>query len=365
MKTPILYKILFLLIWMPTMVQASSLSPIKEKHTKEKTIKKSFNVNPNATFNVTNRYGNINVITWNENRIDIEVSIKVEGNNEDRLISKLNQLDVAFQAAPNKVSAITSFDGNSYDTSWWNKRVSNNIKMEINYVVKIPITNNVQLFNDYGNITLDKLEGNALIKCDYGKITTKELMGNKNELRFDYTKDCYFEYIKTGTIDADYSSFTIAKTNDISIKADYTSSHIETAEDIIYNCDYGSMKIDRANNIDGQGDYLTLIVGDVYKNVSIDADYGSIKIDRLKENTENVTIKSDYTGIKIGYEPSFNFQFDITLEYASLSGDNDFNFSKKHIESRSKYYAGYHGNTNTNGKVTIDSDYGSVTFHKN
>ena len=64
--------------------------------------------------------------------------------------------------------------------------------MEINYVIKLPITNSVDLSNDYGGINLEKLEGRATISCDYGKITTKELMAENNVLSFDYTSDSYF-----------------------------------------------------------------------------------------------------------------------------------------------------------------------------
>ena len=113
--------------------------------------------------------------------------------------------------------------------------------MKINYVVKMPITNHVDLSNDYGNITLGTLEGRAEISCDYGKITTKELLADNNVINFDYTNNSYFEYIKSGKINADYSGFTVAKTKDLTIVADYTKSLIEIAENVNYNCDYGSL----------------------------------------------------------------------------------------------------------------------------
>lgn len=364
MKTTILYKACFLLLMMPTLIFASNDNPVKEKHTKEKTIKKSFNVNADAEFGITNRYGNINIMTWSENRIEIEVTIKVEGNNIDKVNKKLNQLDVAFQSAPNKVTAITAINGSSSDTSWWNKRKDNNVKMEINYVVKMPITNTVRLFNDYGNINLDKLEGDAYIKCDYGKITTKELLGDNNTLRFDYSNNCYFEYIKNGKITADYSSFTVAKTKGLDIKADYTKSIVEISENVNYNCDYGSLKIANINNLEGKGDYLTLRLGNVFKTVSLRANYGSIKIDRMASKAKSIDINSDYVGITIGHDPNFNFNFDIDLDYGSLRESDGFNFTNKEEEHIKKHYDGYYGSQNSGNLVKINSEYGSITFKK-
>ena len=362
MKRALQFKTLIAFLMLPLLISATN--KIDDKHKKTKTINKTFSVKSNATLKVDNSYGNIDVITWNDNRIVFEITITTSGNNEEKVENKLNEIDVKFSSSSDFVSAETQFNKNS-SKSWWNWNSRNNVNMKINYVIKMPITNQVDLNNDYGNINLDKLEGRAKINCDYGKITTKELMADNNDLNFDYTKGCYFEYIKSGKINADYSDFTVSKTKTLNINADYTNSEIEIAEDISYNCDYGSLKINKANNISGNGDYLTTVIGDVYKNISIRADYGSIKINRMTDNAGNVTIKSDYVGIKIGYAPGYNFDFEIDLEYASLNDDNDLEFTKKIIESSDKYYAGYRGSKSSGNTISVTSDYGSLTLFKN
>ncbi|SDS28067.1 hypothetical protein SAMN04515667_1820 [Formosa sp. Hel1_31_208] len=362
MKT--LYKLVFTIALLPSLVLANTSEGWKGQHTKEKTIKKEFNVNSNATLKVDNSYGNINITTYEGSTISFEVHIKTNGNDLDKVKEKLDDITVEFNASNAMVSAKTLFS-KSKSKSWWNWGKNNNVNMEINYVIKMPITNNVDLNNDYGSIDLDKLEGRANINCDYGKITTKELMATNNSITFDYTNNCYFEYINSGKINADYSSYTVGKTKSLDINADYTKSEIEIAEGIAYNCDYGSMKINNANNVEGNGDYLTLRLGTIYKNVNIKADYGSIKIENMAANAENIDIESDYNGITIGYDSGYNFNFDIDLEYASLRNADDFEFTKKRIESSDKYYQGYRGNSSSGNMIRIKSDYGSVTFKQN
>ena len=363
MKTTILYKLLFAFILVPTLLFANTNGESNGKHTKEKTIKKEFNVNANATLKVNNSYGNINITTYEGSTITFEVRIKTNGNDLEKVTKKLNEIDVEFSGSSSMVSAKTLFSKNK-SNSWWNWGKNNNVNMEINYIIKMPITNNVDLNNDYGNIDLDKLEGRAMINCDYGKITTKELMADNNSISFDYTNNSYFEYIKSGSINADYSGYTVGKTNKLSINADYTKSEIEIAENVTYNCDYGSIKINNANNVSGNGDYLSVRLGNIYKNVNIKADYGSIKIEKMAANAGNIDIESDYNGITIGYDSNYNFNFDIDLEYASLRDADEFEFTKKRIESTDKYYQGYHGNSNSGNMIRIKSEYGSVTFKK-
>ncbi|GGZ86947.1 hypothetical protein [Algibacter mikhailovii] len=362
MKRVIQLNIALVFFILPLILMASN--PKEFSHTKSKTINKEFAVNKNALLKVNNSYGNLDIVTWEENRIVFEITITASGNNEEKTQEKLNEINVNFSGTRDLVSAETTF-GNKKSGSWWNWGSNSKIKMKINYKIKMPITNAVNLSNDYGNINLGKLKGRAQISCDYGKITTKELMGDNNQLSFDYTKGCYFEYVKSGKINADYSDYTLSKTKDITINADYTNSKIELAEDVSFNCDYGNITIDAANNINGKGDYLTTVIGDIYNDVTLNADYGSIKIKQLTENARNVTIKSDYVGINIGYVNDYNFNFDIKLEYGSLRDDNDLVFIKKRIESTDKYYNGYRGNQTSGNTISIESDYGSVTLKQN
>ena len=361
MRTLIQFKLALALLLIPMTVLGNT-SPEVAKSTKEKQIKKTFNVDSDATLKINNSYGNIDIVTWNENRIEFDITIKVTGNNSEKVEDRLNDIDVKFSASNEWVAAETLFG--KKNKSWWNWGSNNKLKVEINYRVKLPMTNNVNLNNDYGSINIDKLEGRAQINCDYGKITTKELMAENNVINFDYTNNSYFEYINSGKISADYSGFTIAKTKNIELNADYSKSIIEVSENIKYNCDYGSLKVDKVNNIEGNADYLTLRLGTVFKNASLKADYGAIKIERLASNANNVMIESDFVGITIGYDAGYNFDFDIDLEYASLRGSDDFNFINKVVDGSEKYYSGYNGTQNSGNNVKIESEYGSVTFKK-
>jgi len=362
MKRATLYKVSIIFFLLPLMLFANNGQ--KGKYTKEKTIKKEFNVSKYATLKINNSYGNLDIITWDQNRIEFEILIETSGNNEEKVQEKLDDITVNFDTASDYVSAVTKFSKNN-SSSWWKWGANNNVNMKVNYIVKIPVTNNVDLENDYGAINLAKLEGKATLNCDYGKIITKELFADDNDITFDYSNNCYFEYIKSGKINADYSDYTISKTNSIDITADYTKSKIEIAEDVNYNCDYGGLTIEKINNLKGHGNYLTVRLGEIYKNVDINADYGSIKIEKITKNAGDIFIESDYVGIKLGYDSDYHFDFEIDLEYGSLKHNDELEFLKKRIESSDKYYTGYYGSEHSGKRIRINSEYGGVTFNRN
>lgn len=375
MKT-ILYKstILLFLIF-PIFSPAEAKDPIKRpergsidgftgKYTKEKVINKEFAVNSDALLKVSNSYGNLNITSWSENRVLIEVHIKTNGNNEEKVIEKLNEIDVLFEASSSMVSAKTIFDKerSSWGWSWGN---NNNVNMQIDYIIKVPVKNNINLDNDYGGINLDRIDGHARINCDYGRLEIGELRGRSNQLNFDYTTKSSIGYINSGEINADYSGFTIGKAGNLVINADYTNSKVQQMENLQYSCDYGNLDIGEAKNIQGDGDYININLGILHGNVDIESDYGNVKIQELSANAGNVRISTDYSGVKIGYHPDYHFNFEIKTEYADVRGKDDFEINISNEKNTEKYYKGFYGSNNSGNNVSIDSEYGDVSFSRN
>src|SRR5690606_34021609 len=252
-----------------------STNMLKGRHTKEKKISKQFNVSPDAILKINNSYGNIDLKTWDQNRVSIEVIIKTNGNDEQKVREKLDEINVEFNQTSASVSARTLF--RKENSSWFSNifSSSNNVNMEINYIVRAPVTNNVDLSNDYGHIFIDKLSGNARISCDYGRLDIGELNGNNNQINFDYSRNSRFGYINRAVINADYSEFSIDDARSIDLNADYTTSKIKRVESLKFSCDYGSLSVDKVKVIEGSGDYLSTRIGDLYQSANLNFDYGS------------------------------------------------------------------------------------------
>lgn len=363
MKTTYFKNILLALALLPYFVLATD-GPVKGKYTKEKTIKKEFIVNTDALLKIKNSYGNLNITSWNEDRVRIEVHITTNGNNEKKVQERLNDITVDFDASASEVEAITNLSkqsGNWYNR--WNNK--NQVNMQINYTVKVPVKNSVNLNNDYGNISLDRIDGHAKINCDYGRLTIGELRGRNNEINFDYTSKSTFGFINSGQINADYSGFTIEKAGDLKINADYTTIAIDSMKDLNYSCDYGAMDVKQVGSISGIGDYISTNFGKVTGDVSISADYGGVKIKELTETAGDVTIKTDYSSIKIGYHPNYAFNVEISTKYAGVSGTDALELSVSMEKSTSKYYKGFHKQENSGNTMYLSSQYGGISLIKN
>ena len=294
-------KFLVILFIAPVLVLANTI----KKHEKTKTIRKQFTVEEDATLYIKNKYGNVNITTWDKNSVEITVKITVKGNDLDRVEDKLEAIRINFEANKDLVEARTIIEKTSSGWSFWGK--SNAINYKINYYVKMPVTNNADLHNKYGNIELDVIKGKTNIDCDYGSIQVEKLLNTTNSINIDYCGNSNIQYMKSGSLNADYSKITIGETEKIKVNADYTGVKIGRADDIVFNCDYGSITIDDAKYIDGNSDYAGMRIGTLRKKLNINTDYGGLKVKNLMNGFESFSVNGSYAGIKIGTSSNNNF----------------------------------------------------------
>lgn len=356
-----LYKIILVLLLLPFMVSGNT---IKKKYEKSRVIKKEFSVNSDAKVALNNRYGNLNITTWSKNRVEIEVTITVKGNDMDDVVERLSTIDVVFNTSKSLVQAETIFEKRTSSWSWWKK--SKNMNYQINYVVKMPKSNSVDLDNDYGSIYLTDLDGKADINCDYGKISVGDLSARENSINLDYCSSSSITYMKSGNVNVDYSKITVDETEKVNVNADYSTVKLGKTRNVDFNSDYGAITINEADDVNGNSDYASMRFGEIRKNLTIDTDYGSISVKNLAKGFESVDINGQYAGIKIGVAPGAVFNFEIDLQYAGFSRDNDnIEFFKSISKTTKKYYEGKYGKGNTNSKIKIRSQYGGVSIRKN
>lgn len=345
--------ILFLLL--PALLLANTGE--NGKHKKEKRITKAYLVNSDAGIDIKNSYGNIYVTTWDEDKIELDILIKVSGDDEDWVEKRIASITVEINALKNLVSAETVI-GNSIKSS----RGGNS--MEINYTVKIPRKGSVKLSNKYGNIITSDLIGSANISCKYGKVTLARLSSNNNAIDLEYVDAASIGKIAVGSIDARYSKVNVADFDRLAFNSKYTDLNAESGDALSYSSDYGKINLARIGNINGNGNYLTIIVAELTKNLEIETRYSNVKIGNIAASGGNINVNGGYTSVEAGFSPGYAFDFDINGKYSNIKLDGDLQVNTRHDSDKAKVFKGFHRKSGAN-RVTINSDYGNINLWKN
>lgn len=227
----------------------------------------------------------------------------------------------------------------------------------------MPASNMLEVNNDYGDITLDNLLGKAEINCDYGKLFIGELHHKENEINIDYNGKSTIEYIKGGTINSDYSTIEIEKSDILKVNADYSHILIGTAKNVKYNCDYGDLNAENIGTISGNSDYFHVKIKNLSNSAKLSSDYGSIKIANILKGFSEVKISSEYGNIKVGVADNTAYNFKANVEYGNLKYDpSNYTFYKKVTKNSSKYYEGHYLRENSSSNINLQTNYGSVAI---
>jgi hypothetical protein len=324
---------------------------------KTKNIKKAYYVNSDAGINIDNSYGNVTLSTWDEDKIELDINIKVSGTNEAWVNQRINEIDVDINALKNLVSAKTILGNTNY------RAKGNNNSFEINYIIKIPKKGGVTIRNKYGSIFANDLWSTTDLYCKYGKIATGKLYGGKNTIQMEYCPGSTIEYINYGAITARYSGLRIDLFSRIDLLSDYTDVNILEGDLIKYSSKYGTLIIEKAKSVEGTANYMTLKFGEINDNFKLTAKYCEITIDNLSAKSNDLAINAGYSNMKIGYNNNFAFDFDINVRYANFKYENDLIFSDREETNYSKSFQGYFNKKGLH-KLTINSDYGNINLLK-
>lgn len=343
MKT---YFNIFALLFLISQSLLANESPVVEE---VKVLEKAYNVNSTANLSINNKYGNVTMTTWDKNVIEIRVEIKVDGKDNNAVREKLNSISVEFSGTASNVSAVTKIN---------NMKGGKKTNISIHYTVKLPKTNSIEIRNQYGNLFLDELKGASNINVDYGNITVGKLHNSLNTLNLDYVTTAKIDYVKSATVNIDYSKLDINKAEVLTLNADYTDVTLGEVNDLINNMDYGNLSVSKIDKVSNTADYTNVKIGTLTHSFVSSGDYGAISIQRVSKGFDKIIINSDYSGVSLGIDASAGYSIIGNMQYGDLKYPSNVTMSKKIIKNTSSYYEGKAGNGS--GTIEIKMSYGSA-----
>ena len=101
------YNIHFILPLLLALFQSVGLqaAPDVARQDYERKYSESYPVNADGTVSLTNRYGEINVETWAQNKVQIDVRVRVTASSKDKAESTFDRITINFMGGGNRASA--------------------------------------------------------------------------------------------------------------------------------------------------------------------------------------------------------------------------------------------------------------------
>ena len=269
----------------------------------EKDYNESFELAPENKVEITNKYGEVIVRVWNENRVKISVRVTAEGKNQEVVNKTMSRVNIALRKVGQTVIADTEIQSNNSGISFLNevedysKSLFGKQKLTINYEVWMPENIDLSVNNKYGDVYLASLSANVGITLAHGDLKGNKING-RLEMDHSYGKST-FDYINRGRINMRGAEITVEEGSSFSFQS--SSSTIR-----LYNVHYA--KIDSRNDkiyatnigeLVGMGRFSDVRAERVIKNVDLNFSFGEIDLSQIDQKFKNINLIGKSTDINL------------------------------------------------------------------
>jgi hypothetical protein len=331
-----------------------------------KEFHKEYTAGTNTTLEISNRYGDVVIQSWEKDQVVIDVKITVELPNKEKAEKLLSYIDVQFSEGENLISAKTVIDDKFNFTGWG----SDSRKFSIDYNIKMPVATALTLTNKYGDTDIDELHGLVNIDIKYGDLEAGKLTrGNikpLSRLNIAYGK---------GTISAAgwldltvryVGNMGIIKSQALLLDSKYSKLNIGETSSIVGESKYDNIRIEKINNLVLENGYTETNIGTLTKKLTYNGSYGSFSIDRVAAEFESIKVETHYMGVKLGIDGSACYNLDARVTYGGLKFNEDnFKNQRRIIENNSSEVSGIVGKEESPAAtVNVVASYGSVKLYR-
>jgi len=297
-----------------------------------KNYSKTYSVDANDVLSIENKYGNVTVNTWNRNEFKVDVQIRVSAGSDDATSKLLNSVSVSDAKNGSTVAFRTNIE--DIKTSWFSGFGNGSRKIQIDYVVYMPIKNDLVIDNRYGAITLPDLDGRITINSAYGSLKAGSLPGESV------------------------------------LRVKYGNANMGNLGNCTLQLSYGDLAVTSINTLTADVSYSPVKIGKLHSEGTINLRYGGgLQIGDLDRAVRSLVISSSYSNVDIGLSGDEIADFAITTHYGDFNyGDHAVTITDKDRDDDrgfhpTKNYKGYIGKGGSGKTITISANYGNVKFN--
>lgn len=316
-----------------------------------KKLYKSWPVKNVSSFQVDNKFGNINFVNTRDDSVTIDILVSIKGLSESRARMMASDIRFEFSNENGKLKAETIFDDDFKGEK----------DFTIVYTVNIPINRYIDVKNKFGNVTLGDLTTGGNFNIAYGNIQGRTLVasGNKSiELELKYG-NATFEKINTLKADIDYSKFNAQAIGKAILDTKYSTVIIQKCLDMRTESQYDSYNINNVENISIESKFTGFRIDELLTSIDVNTEYGDIFVKHISKDFNKIKVDNKFGNIKIGIDSGANYNLISDTQFCEIKfpkGD----IKKSIKDDFRKYYEVRIGGENPSSDVKILSKHGNV-----
>ena len=358
----ILFKPKRLLILLALMLLALMLGTLAsaQDHTDKRSVRRSFPVSLETTLEVHNKYGKIQVATWDKDSVAIEVDINLSESSSSKLKKLKEGTQISFTGTKSYIIAKTVIESESGRIASELKSISNTIsgsnkRIEINYMVYLPAHMDVVLNNKFGDIYMDDLDGQVDITLSNGVLKANRLKGNASiSLSFG---NGMIRSLGSANLKLSYSDMVLNEVSQLDLSSKSSKLNVDSVNVLKIDSRRDKLYFTHVGYLYGKGNFTQIWVYDLMRESDLYMKYGELTIEHVMPGFNKIYVESDYTDMTLYYDKAVSLEFDILHHKKALLRLPGLEVLSEETPSGKDHFktVGTMGSNTPTGKLSIDA----------
>lgn len=301
---------------------------LSEKATKK--VKLEVKTERSVEVRLTNKYGKVNIISWDKDSVKIIVDITAFAKTKEdaeKIVQRVYiepvydekyvilTTEITEKASGNVISQLID---NLVEKG---KEAIDKSNVDIDITVMMPERGKLTLNNKYGDINFEKnFKGTLQLTLAYGNLTAGDLPPFAN-LNIQSGK-AYIGTMQNGRVAIKYGEFNLKNVDRLYLESHSSEVNIDEIRDLDMDSRNDDFDIIVAHSMTGKTSLSKVFVQEMRQKARLEMQGGSFKVRTLKQSFEWIDIQSKSTDIKITPEENLAYQLDVSGTPAEIVSNN-------------------------------------------
>lgn len=282
-----------------------------------KNISQSFKVDDKSTVELTNKYGQVILQTWDKDSVEVKVKITAYGKNDETLTKNMERVDIDFTNFADVLTIETVLDRNSSvfkevinSLGDYSKTLISKNKISIDYELTIPHDASLKLDNRYGDVYVESLRQESTISVAHGDFKADELTGT-SKLNLSFCK-ARIKKLDKAFLELKGAELDLREGGDIVLTSSSSTFEVKTVQSLKVDSRNDKIHLEKATAVRGYSSFSNILIDSILDRIDMELNYGDLLVHSVRSNFNLVALKSKTADVNVSLDMGSYFSAALT-----------------------------------------------------
>ncbi len=301
-------------LWMALVLFAVHGAKAQERV--QKTIEKSFPLAGAGELQLENKYGNVTLKGWDQNKVSITISIKVNHRRKENAEDLLQRINPEIKASNSYVSIVSEISNKN--TGWFADFFNRNnpidfdrSHVQIDYEIYLPAKAGIKVTNRFGDVVLENCNGPLTALIEHGNLWIGENL-NKADIVLKYGK-VRAKDLNYADLDLKNGELDMENSKSLRLRSDGTEINIHSASSLEIYSNKDNVTVSETGTLYGSLEFTTFKLDRLAQEVDLKLKIVDFRVYEITNPSAEISIEQESADITLSVA-NFSHHFTATLE---------------------------------------------------